>query len=101
LEREVEAGERFDSGEPRHDEGGLDAAIFSQHQFFCEQGIDRLDCSDLALLNATQGDIEDFDRPRHLETDHRLFDTINKRGNDLDTNAHRSPPFASRRAMAS
>ena len=36
-EGEVEACECLDGGEPRHDQGGLDAAIFAQHQFLCEQ----------------------------------------------------------------
>jgi hypothetical protein len=30
LEGEVEACKRFDGGEPRHDEGGLDAAVLAQ-----------------------------------------------------------------------
>src|SRR5439155_23319557 len=78
LEGEVEACECLDGGEPGHDESGLDAAVFAQHQFLCEQRVDGLDRADLTLLDAPQGDIEDLDGPWHLESDHCLFYAIDK-----------------------
>jgi hypothetical protein len=72
-----------------------------KHQFFREQGIDGLDRGHLALLDAAQRDIEDFDGPRHLETDQRFLDAVDEGGNELAMSVHRTPPLASRRAMAS
>jgi len=101
LEGEVEACECLDGGEPRHDEGCFDAAIFAQHQFLGEQRINGLDGGHLALLDPTQSDIEDFDGPRHLEPDQAFLDAIDEGWDDLDLRIHRTPPFASRRATAS
>ena len=52
LEGEVEAGERLDGREPRHEEGGFDAAVLAQRQFLGEQRVDCLDGGHLALLDA-------------------------------------------------
>src|SRR3954468_3346003 len=101
LEGKVEACECLDGGEPGHDESGLDAPVLAQHQFLREQRIDGLDRGDLALLDATQSDIQDLDGARHLEPDHGLFDALDKRSNNIGMHAYRQPPFASRRAMAS
>src|SRR5262245_14911254 len=38
--------------------------------------------ADLAMFKATQDDVEDLDRPWHLQSDQRLLDAIDERGND-------------------
>jgi hypothetical protein len=76
LESEVETGEGLDCGEPGHLDRHPDAAILARGQLFGEQGVDGLDRADLAALDAAQGDVEDFQRPRHLQGDEAGLDPL-------------------------
>ena len=38
---------------------------------------------DLAALDAAQRDVEDLERPRHLQADQGLLDAVDERGSDL------------------
>ena len=68
LEGEVEAGEGLDRREPApSDERHLDAAVLAQRQFLGEQASMASRAVDLAALDAAQRDVEDFERPRHLQ----------------------------------
>ena len=61
-------------------------------QLFGQQGVDGLDGADLAALDAAQGDVEDFQRPRHLQGDEGGLDAL-----DDGRRAHRTPPRRARR----
>jgi hypothetical protein len=101
LEGEVEAGERFDGGEPCHDERGLDAAVLAQGELLGEQGVDGLKRGHFALLEAAHRRVEALDGARHLEADHGLLDAVDHGGNDLNMGGHCAPPWpASRRPTA-
>ena len=102
LEGEVEAGERLDRGEPRHHQRDLDAAVLAQRELLDEQRVDGLDGGHLAAFEAAHGDVEDLERPWHLQADQGLLDAVDERGNDLGMGAHRASPWpASRRPTAS
>jgi hypothetical protein len=95
LEGEVEAGERFDGGEPRHDERRLDATVLPQSELFHEQGIDCFERGHFAVLEAAHRRVENLDRARHLEADHGLLDAIDQGGQDFD--GHGAPSWPARR----
>ena len=92
LEGEVETGERLDRRQPGHLDRHPDAAVLARGQLFGEQGVDGLDGADLAALDAAQGDVEDFQRPRHLQGDEGGLDAL-----DDGRRAHRTPPTPARR----
>jgi len=95
LEGEVEAGERFDGGEPRHDERRLDATVLAQSELLGEQGVDCFERGHFAVLEAAHRRVENLDRARHLEADHGLLDALDQRGRDFD--CHGAPPWPARR----
>ena len=77
LEGEVEAGERLD----RWAAGPCASAVLMRRlsrsgEFLGEQIVDGLDAVDLALLDAAQGGVEDFQRARHLQADERAADIV-------------------------
>jgi hypothetical protein len=80
LEREVEAGERFDDGQSGHAQGRLDPAVLAQAEFLGEKVVDRFDAVDFALLDAAQRGIEHFEHPRHLQPDQAVSDIVDARG---------------------
>jgi hypothetical protein len=92
LEGEVEAGERFDGGQARHDERRFHATGLAQGELLSEQGVDGFKRGHLAAFEATQGGVEDLDGARHFEADHGLLDALDQRWNDLGTGVHRVPP---------
>ena len=67
LEGEVEAGERLDGGEPRHDKRCLDAAVLAQGELLGEQGVDGFERGHLTMFEPAHCCVEDFDGARHLE----------------------------------
>ena len=70
LEGEVEAGERLDRGEPGQSCSAVLMRRFSRIvSSSVEQGVDRLDAVDLALLDAAHGVVEHLQGARHLEAD--------------------------------
>ncbi len=52
LEREVEARQRLDRGQPRHLESRLDPAALAHGDLLGEQRVDRLDGAELAALES-------------------------------------------------
>lgn len=72
LEVEVEAGKRLDRSEPHHHQRGLDAQVLPDRWFLDEQGVERLNAVDLALFDATEGDVENVECPQHPER-HEVF----------------------------
>ena len=90
LEGEVEAGERFDGGQARHDERRLDATVLAQGELLSEQGVDRFERghSILAAFKAPHG-VEDFDGARHFEADHGLLDALDQGRDDVDPGDNR------------
>jgi Winged helix-turn helix len=91
LEREVEASERLNCGEACHHQRDLDAAVLTQRELLSEQCVDGFDGGHLAAFEAAHGDVEDLDRPWHLQADQGLLDAIDERGNDLGMGVHRTP----------
>ena len=92
LEGEVEAGERLDGGEARHDERRLHAAVLTQGELLGEQGVDGFERGHLAAFEPAHSGVEDLDGARHFEADHGLLDAVDQRWNDLGMGAHRAPP---------
>lgn len=102
LEREVEAGEGFDVGQPGHHEGGLDAATFAQRELLSEHGVDRLERAHLAPLELAHDGIDDFQRARHAQPDEVCLDAVHGGGGGFGAGAHHAVPFtASTRPSAS
>ena len=92
LEGEVETGKGLDRRQPGHLNRHSDAAVLARGQLFGEQRVDGLDGADLAALDAAQSDVEDFQRPRHLQGDEGGLDALDDGGC-----AHRAPPRSARR----
>ena len=82
----------FDRRQPGHLDCHPDAAVLACGQLFSEQGVDGVDGADLAAFDAAQGDVEDFERPRHLQGDEIGLYALNDGGR-----AHRAPPKPARR----
>ena len=61
LEGEVEAGERIDRREERHQQRDLDAAVLTQRELLGEQYVDGLDGGYLAAFEAAHDNNEDLD----------------------------------------
>jgi hypothetical protein len=92
LKGEVEPGEHLDRRQPGHLDRHPDAAVLADGHLFGEQGVDGLDGTDFAALNTAQGDVEHFQRPRHLQADEDCLDALDER-----RRTHRTPPRAARR----
>ena len=92
LEGEVETGEGLDRRQPGHLDRHPDATGLARGKLFGEQGVDGLDGADFAALNAAQGDVEDLQRPRHLQGDEGGLDALYD-----GRSAHRTPPTPARR----
>ena len=90
LEGEVEAGERLDRGEARHQERCLDAAVLAQGEFLDQELVEGPDAVDLALLDAPQGGIEHFECARHPEPDEAALDAVDRCGGSV---GHERPPI--------
>ena len=80
LEGEVESGEGLDRREPRHLNRHFDAAVLADGELFGQQSVDGLDGADLAALDAAQGDVEDFEGARHLQSDETRLDALDDGG---------------------
>ena len=59
LEGEVEAGERFDGGQARHDERRFHATGLTQGERLSQQGVDGFKRGHIAAFEATQGGVYD------------------------------------------
>src|SRR5271169_390775 len=70
----------------------FDAAVLPDGELFGQQSVDGLDGADLAALDAAQGNVEDFQRPRHPQGDETGFNALDEGGR-----AHRTPPRPARR----
>jgi len=90
LEREVEAGERFDSRQARHPQRGADTPIVAQRQFLDKQLIERLNPGDLTLFDSPERGVEHFQRTRHLECDQAFLDAVDRCR--LRVDGHGRPP---------
>jgi hypothetical protein len=101
LEGEVEAGEGFDGDQAPHLECGSDAPGFTQGEFLAEQGIDRLQRTDLAALELAHRVIQDFQGPRHFEPDQVTAHLVDGARHQLAASHGRPPSPARRRATAS
>ena len=66
-------------------------------QPFGQQSVDGLDGADLAALNVAQGDVEDLQRPRHLQGDEGVLTRSMREGALIG----RLPEPARRRPTAS
>ena len=97
LEREVEAGEGLDGGEPRHDEGHLHAPVLTQSELLGEQRVDGFEGVHFAALDPAHGRVEDFDGARHFQADQATFDAVDDGGDDLGMRGHRVLPWPARR----
>ena len=82
----------LDRRQPGHLDRHPDAAVLARGQLFGEQCVDGLDRADLATLDAAQGDVEDFQRARHLQADEAGLDAF-----DDGRRAHRALPRRARR----
>jgi hypothetical protein len=80
LEREVEAGERFEDGQSGHAQRRPRPAVLAQAEFLGEPIVDRLDTVDFALLDAAQRGVEHLERTRHLQADQAVADIVDERG---------------------
>jgi len=102
LEREVEAGQRLDRGQPGHLQCRLDAPALTDGQLFGEQGFDRLDGAKLAALDALHQVIKHFEGAWHTQSDEMLAGLLD-RGSRQRINLHGWGPVveASRWATAS
>ena len=49
--------------------------VLTQRELLGEQHVDGLDSGHLTAFKATHGDVEDLDRPWHLQADQGLLDT--------------------------
>ena len=76
-----ELPQRLSRGEARHHQRDLDAAVLTQRELLSEQCVDGFDRGHLAAFEAAHGDVEDLDRPRHLQADQGLLDAIDERRN--------------------
>jgi len=78
LEREVEAVEGLDGGEPAHLQRRLDAAALAQGVLLGEQGVDGFERGELAALELTHQLIEDLQRAGHLQPDQVAADALER-----------------------
>ena len=63
--------------------------LFSRRrQFLGQQRVDRLQRTDLALLEATHDGIERLQGARHLQANQILTDPLQGRGNELQGRTH-------------
>lgn len=97
LEAEVEAGQCLDRGQPRHHQRGLHAPVLPDRQLLDEQGVERFDAVDFALLDAPEGSVENFERPRHPERHEVLLDAVERGHGGMMVHA-RSPRLEARRS---
>lgn len=97
VEAEVEAGQCLDRGQPRHHQGSLDAPVLADRQLLDKQGVERFDAVDFALLDAPEGSVENFERPRHPERHEVLLDAVERGHGGMMVHA-RSPRLEARRS---
>jgi hypothetical protein len=76
LEGEVEPGQGLHGGQPRHHQGGLDAAVLAQRQLLDQQGLDGLERAELAALELAEDGVEAFQGPRHAQPDQAALDAV-------------------------
>ena len=76
LEGEVEAGERFDGGQPRQQQRGLDPAILAHRHFLDQQVIECFDRVDLTLLDLRKAGVQHLEGARHTQRDEALLDAV-------------------------
>ncbi len=76
LEREVEARERLDGGEPGHLQRSLDASPLADGELLGEQGVDRLNRAGSAALELPNHAIERFQGARHAQGHQVLADAL-------------------------
>lgn len=91
MEREVEAGQGLDDGQPGHSQRCLDPTVLTQAEFFGEEIVDCFDAVDFALLDAAQSGIEHFERARHLQADEAVTDVVDARGRAGDRHGRPMP----------
>lgn len=58
LEREIEAGERFDGCQPTHLQRRLYTAVLPWGQLFGKENVDRFECRQPAMLQAADNMVE-------------------------------------------
>jgi hypothetical protein len=97
LEGEVEAGERFDGGEPGHHQRRLDAPALTDAEFLGEQGIDGVQCRDLCAFELTDDLIEDLEGAGHLQADQGAADPFQDRRDNFGRAGHDCSPWPARR----
>src|ERR1700731_3607986 len=97
LEREVEAGEGLDGGEPRHDEGHLHAPALTQSELLGEQGVDGFQRVHFAALDPAHRGVEDFDGAWHFQTNQAPLDAVDDGEDDLGMRGHRVLSWPARR----
>ena len=76
LEREVEAGEGLDGGEPRHDEGHLHAPVLAQGELLGKQRVDSFEGVHFAALDPAHRGVEDFDGAWHFQANQAPLDAV-------------------------
>ena len=69
LEREIEARQRLDRAQACHLQRRLDPAALAQGQLLGQQGVDRLQCADLAALDLAHGVVEHLQGTRYPQAD--------------------------------
>ena len=89
LEAEVVARERLDRRQPRCLQRHLDAPALARRVLLAEQRLDRLQCTDLALLDARQRHLQCLQRTWHLQAHQVTADAVGRRG---IAGAHRATP---------
>ena len=78
LEREVEARQRLDGGQPRHLESSLDTPPLPHGDLLGEQGVDCLDGAELAALELLDDALERFQGARHAQADEVVPDPLDR-----------------------
>ena len=101
LEREVEAADGLDGGEPGHLQGRLDPAALAHGELLGQQRVNRLQGADLATLELLDHGIKGFQSTRHAQANEVAADAL-KRGIRQRPGRHAAVPlWASRLPTAS
>jgi len=100
LEREIEARQRLDGGQPSHLQSSLYPPSLAQGDLLGEQDVDRLEGAELAALELLDDTLERFKGARHAQADQIVAYPLNRilRHGRAD---HAAAPLAKRLPTAS
>ena len=96
LEREVEAADGLDRGEPGDLQGRLDAAALAHSELLGKQGVDCLDGADRTALELLDDTIQRLQGTWHAQADEVLADALDRRA-WRDRGHHAAVPLLARR----